>query len=201
MLGLPNPASSISTSRTFGEPSGGRACPMRFQSGCDPSSVLLVTPWNEGLRIGSLVRSGSLIRFLPSICPASAARRPGEVRGQNAGECPAVSPIRFVGQQGLPRCRFCRHDLVLGPPKFRSGSQLAAHPVARPTDLPTTKCPAGRAAHHPVGMKSGLSSSSKREALTAGLIGMPPAGQVPLSYDAAAACRSPHHPGTTPGRV
>lgn len=34
---------------------------MRFQSGFDPPSVLLLTPWNGGLRIGSFVRSSSLM--------------------------------------------------------------------------------------------------------------------------------------------
>jgi hypothetical protein len=34
---------------------------MRPQSGFDPSSVLLLTPWNGDLRIGRLVRSGSLM--------------------------------------------------------------------------------------------------------------------------------------------
>src|SRR5690348_1973474 len=68
VLGLPKPASSISTSRTFGDPSGGSGCPIRFQSGFDPSSVLLATPPNGGLRIGSLVRSGSLIvPHIPSL--------------------------------------------------------------------------------------------------------------------------------------
>ena len=41
-----------------GAPSGGVGCPIRFQSGCDPSSVLLVTPANGSRRIGRLVRSG-----------------------------------------------------------------------------------------------------------------------------------------------
>ena len=35
----PNPASSINTSRTLGAPEGGVGCPIRSQSGCEPSSV------------------------------------------------------------------------------------------------------------------------------------------------------------------
>ncbi|HXZ69292.1 MAG TPA: DUF2252 domain-containing protein [Streptosporangiaceae bacterium] len=46
---------------TFGAPAGGWTCPIRSQSGTEPWSVLLATPWNGALRIGSLVRSGSLM--------------------------------------------------------------------------------------------------------------------------------------------
>src|ERR1700755_460936 len=64
VLGFPKPASSMSTSSTFGDPSGASGCPMRFQSGFDPSSVRLLIPWNGGLRIGRVLPSGS-----PIVCP------------------------------------------------------------------------------------------------------------------------------------
>ena len=56
-LGLPKPASSVSTSSTFGAPSGAGIGAMEFQSGTEPSSVRFTTPWNGGRRIGRLVRS------------------------------------------------------------------------------------------------------------------------------------------------
>src|SRR5207248_8380020 len=55
--GLPNPASSISTTSTFGAPSGGFTCPICSQPGSEPPSVSFATPLNAGRRIGSLVRS------------------------------------------------------------------------------------------------------------------------------------------------
>src|SRR3954452_3254925 len=58
VLGLPKPASSISTTNTFGAPCGGAAWPISPQSGSEPASVLAVTPVNAGRRMGSLVRSG-----------------------------------------------------------------------------------------------------------------------------------------------
>src|SRR4029079_1755188 len=56
-LGLPKPASSVMTSRTFGAPSGARMGATCSQSGSDPASVSFTTPWNGGRRIGSWVRS------------------------------------------------------------------------------------------------------------------------------------------------
>ena len=43
-LGLPKPASSVSTSRTFGAPSGAGIGATWFQSGWEPSSVRFTTP-------------------------------------------------------------------------------------------------------------------------------------------------------------
>src|SRR6266511_2940279 len=60
--GLPKPASSISTSSTLGAPSGGSMWPIWPQSGFEPASVRLMTPWNGGRRIGSLVRFDRLAR-------------------------------------------------------------------------------------------------------------------------------------------
>ena len=57
VLGCPNPASSTSTSSTFGAPSGGLTCPIRPQSGAEPASVLFAVPLNAGSAMGSLVRS------------------------------------------------------------------------------------------------------------------------------------------------
>src|ERR1700748_414619 len=81
VLGLPKPASSISTSRTFGDPGGASGCPIRFQSGFDPSSVLLLTPWNGSLRIGRFVRSGSLIVCLPPVQDHQCRGRSGRCAG------------------------------------------------------------------------------------------------------------------------
>jgi hypothetical protein len=53
--------SSISTSRTFGAPSGASTPPIASQSGLEPSSVRLATSWNACLRIGSLLRSDWVI--------------------------------------------------------------------------------------------------------------------------------------------
>src|SRR5262245_44513159 len=48
----------------FGAPSGASTCPIRSQSGLEPSSVRFATPVKEGIRIGSLLRSGWLIIYL-----------------------------------------------------------------------------------------------------------------------------------------
>src|SRR5208282_6773979 len=95
VLGLPKPASSISTSRTFGDPAGGSGCPIRFQSGFDPASVLLLTPPNGGRRIGSFVRSGSLI-----LSPPPAQHPPGAglglyVRHHERGPDPDDEQIHY----------------------------------------------------------------------------------------------------------
>src|SRR6476661_9913395 len=109
VLGLPKPASSISTSRTFGAPGGASGCPIRFQSGFDPSSVLLLTPWNGSLRIGRFVRSGSLIVCLP---PVQRPLVPGSVRALSTG-LPTSGTGHLFGNMGrhqdLPRER---HDVA-----------------------------------------------------------------------------------------
>ena len=56
--GFPNPASSISTSRTFGAPSGGFGVMLIVQSGTDASIVRPIVPPKFGSGIGSTVRSG-----------------------------------------------------------------------------------------------------------------------------------------------
>ena len=58
VLGLPNPASSISTSSTFGAPSGGDGVMLMVQSACDCASVRPMVPPKDGSGIGSTVRSG-----------------------------------------------------------------------------------------------------------------------------------------------
>ncbi len=63
-------------------PSGGVGCPIRFQSGCEPSSVRLATPANVPRRIGRLVRSGSLT----SSRPHSACQRGPVGRGPQRTE-------------------------------------------------------------------------------------------------------------------
>src|SRR3954447_10821965 len=57
VLGLPNPASSISTTKTFGAPSGGSAWPISSQSGVESASVFPVAPVNGARRMGRLLRS------------------------------------------------------------------------------------------------------------------------------------------------
>ena len=44
VAGLPNPASSVRMSRTFGAPSGAEIGATKSQSGCEPSSVRFTTP-------------------------------------------------------------------------------------------------------------------------------------------------------------
>ena len=56
--GLPNPASSINTSRTFGAPSGADGVMLIVQSATDASSVRPTVPPKFGSGIGSTVRSG-----------------------------------------------------------------------------------------------------------------------------------------------
>ena len=56
--GLPKPASSISTSSTFGAPSGGLGVMLIVQSATDASSVLPIVPPKFGSGIGNTVRSG-----------------------------------------------------------------------------------------------------------------------------------------------
>ena len=56
--GLPKPASSISTSNTFGAPSGGDGVMLIVQSATDASSVRPIVPPKFGSGIGSTVRSG-----------------------------------------------------------------------------------------------------------------------------------------------
>ena len=56
--GLPKPASSIRTSRTFGAPSGGDGVMLIVQSATDASSVRPIVPPKFGSGIGSTVRSG-----------------------------------------------------------------------------------------------------------------------------------------------
>ena len=56
--GLPKPASSISTSNTFGAPSGGDGVMLIVQSATDASSVRPTVPAKFGSGIGSTVRSG-----------------------------------------------------------------------------------------------------------------------------------------------
>ena len=56
--GLPKPASSISTSSTFGAPSGGVGVMLIVQSATDVSSVRPIVPPKFGSGIGSTVRSG-----------------------------------------------------------------------------------------------------------------------------------------------
>ena len=56
--GLPKPASSISTSSTFGAPSGGDGVMLIVQSATDASSVRPIVPPKFGSGIGSTVRSG-----------------------------------------------------------------------------------------------------------------------------------------------
>ena len=56
--GLPKPASSISTSNTFGAPSGGDGVMLIVQSATDASSVRPIAPPKFGSGIGSTVRSG-----------------------------------------------------------------------------------------------------------------------------------------------
>ena len=56
--GFPKPASSISTSSTFGAPSGGFGVMLIVQSGTDASSVRPIVPPKFGSGIGSTVRSG-----------------------------------------------------------------------------------------------------------------------------------------------
>ena len=56
--GLPKPASSISTSSTFGAPSGGDGVMLIVQSATDASSVRPTVPPKFGSGIGSTVRSG-----------------------------------------------------------------------------------------------------------------------------------------------
>ena len=56
--GLPKPASSISTSNTFGAPSGGDGVMLIVQSATDASSVRPTVPPKFGSGIGSTVRSG-----------------------------------------------------------------------------------------------------------------------------------------------
>ena len=56
--GLPNPASSINTSSTFGAPSGGDGVMLIVQSATDVSSVRPTVPPKFGSGIGSTVRSG-----------------------------------------------------------------------------------------------------------------------------------------------
>src|SRR5881392_226874 len=75
VLGLPKPASSISTTRTFGAPSGGFAWPISPQSGLEPPSVSFATPLKAGRRIGSLLRSivwSLTCRYLPRVAVAGA---------------------------------------------------------------------------------------------------------------------------------
>src|SRR3954453_8613620 len=57
VAGLPKPASSIRTSNTLGAASGAAIDAAYPQSGSDPSSVRLTTPWNGGRRIGSVLLS------------------------------------------------------------------------------------------------------------------------------------------------
>ncbi len=57
--GLPKPASSISTSSTFGAPSGGDGVMSIVQSATDASSVRPIAPPKFGSGIGSTVRSGT----------------------------------------------------------------------------------------------------------------------------------------------
>ena len=56
--GLPKPASSISTSRTFGAPSGGDGVMLIVQSATEASIVRPIVPPKFGSGIGSTVRSG-----------------------------------------------------------------------------------------------------------------------------------------------
>ena len=56
--GFPKPASSISTSNTFGAPSGGDGVMLIVQSATDASSVRPTVPAKFGSGIGSTVRSG-----------------------------------------------------------------------------------------------------------------------------------------------
>ena len=56
--GFPKPASSISTSSTFGAPSGADGVMLIVQSGTDWSSVRPIVPPKFGSGIGSTVRSG-----------------------------------------------------------------------------------------------------------------------------------------------
>src|SRR3954447_1326670 len=116
VLGLPNPASSISTTRTFGAPAGGATWPINAQSGSEPASVFSVTPVNRGRRMGSRLRSimSSLTwRFL-SWCPSksgSCLRRDRAHGGPVAGQA-----IRQLGRErprvlGVVRLEVRRGDL------------------------------------------------------------------------------------------
>ena len=61
----------------WGRPSGGTGCSIRFQSGCDPSSVFPIVPAKGGRRIGSRVRSTVL---MVTVLPLS-EDRPSPVAG------------------------------------------------------------------------------------------------------------------------
>lgn len=91
MAGLPKLASSISSSSTFGDPAGGWTWPIKPQSGSDPASVLLPTPLNGGPRIGSFVRSGSLI-----LTPASRPLPVGAAAGQEPNGNMTTSTVRIA---------------------------------------------------------------------------------------------------------
>ena len=67
VLGLPKPASSMSTSRTFGAPFGGSTAVTMFQSGTDPSSVRWIVPVNVGSAIGKTERSTSSLIGISSM--------------------------------------------------------------------------------------------------------------------------------------
>src|SRR5689334_5738988 len=100
VLGLPNPASSISTSSTFGAPAGAPGWRIRFQSGCDPRRVRLAVPSNDGAASGSTVRSGSGV-------PCLGARDLGVVMLDLRGVGHPVSELRsggtdYAGGYGYP---------------------------------------------------------------------------------------------------
>src|SRR3954454_1777744 len=68
VLGLPNPASSMSTTRTFGAPAGAFAWPISPQSGSEPARVWAVVPEKGARRMGSTVRSVSSVMWVLASC-------------------------------------------------------------------------------------------------------------------------------------
>src|SRR3954447_14856211 len=100
VLGFPKPASSISTTNTFGAPSGGSTWPISSHPGVEPASVFAVTPVNGGRRMGSLVRSivSPLTGRSFSSCrrvPRSCRRRDGAHGARTADEA-----IGKLGREG-----------------------------------------------------------------------------------------------------
>ena len=112
--GFPKPASSSSTSNTFGAPSGGEGVMLIVQSATDASIVLPIVPPKFGSGIGSTVRSGlnfpiasasdSFRAAVPSLspwtterscAPASACSTPSRCSSSKIAMIPADPGGRF----------------------------------------------------------------------------------------------------------
>ena len=156
--GLPNPASSIKTSNTFGAPSGGDGVMLIVQSATDASSVRPTVPPKFGSGIGSTVRSGlnfpiasasdsfralvpclSLWTIERSSAPASACSTPRRCSSSNTAMIPADPAGRFSPILSWISCstRWSTNLPITPPAAVPTATDANSGGANRPTASPT----------------------------------------------------------------